>query len=146
MCTVHYDDCNVRVSSWAKLLSRLRYTIEVSTGPKFPARPAKFFFGPARNQCIIKFVLYNFFEILQQNQYNYIKLHSYFPLVHLIYCPSTTVMYNVQLYQQRQKFSDKFRTILQNFKRFYENFKKILRKFNKILKDFKKILRKFKKI
>ena len=68
------------------------YIIEVSTGPKFPARPAKLFFGPARNQCIIKFVLYNFFEILQQNQYNYIKLHSYFPLVQLLYCPSTTVM------------------------------------------------------
>ena len=75
----------------------LRYRLEVSTGPKFPARPAKFFFGPARNQCIRKFVLYNVFEILQQNQYNYIKLHSYFPLVQLLYCPSTTVMYNVQL-------------------------------------------------
>ena len=66
-----------------------------------PAR--KFFFGPARNQCIIKFVLYNFFEILQKNQYNYIKLHSHFPLVQILYCPSTTVMYNVQLYQQRLK-------------------------------------------
>ena len=63
-----------------------------------PARK-NFFFGPARNQCIIKFLLYNFFEILQQNQYNYIKLHSSFPLVQLLYCPSTTVMYNVQLYQ-----------------------------------------------
>ena len=75
--------------------------IEVSTGPKFPARPAKLFFrpGPARNQCIIKFSLYNCFEILQENQYNYIKLHSYFPLVQLLYCPSTTIMYNVQLYQ-----------------------------------------------
>ena len=26
----------------------LRYRLEVSTGPKFPARPAKFIFGPAR--------------------------------------------------------------------------------------------------
>ena len=69
-------------------------------GPQnfFSARP-----GPARNQCIIKFVLYNCFEILQQNQYNYINLHSHFPLVQILYCPSTTVMYNVQLYQQRLK-------------------------------------------
>ena len=37
------------------------YVLEVSTGPKFPARPAKVFFGPARNQCIIKILLYNFF-------------------------------------------------------------------------------------
>ena len=37
-----------------------------------PARKNFFRPGPARNQCIIKFVLYNFFEILQQNQYNYI--------------------------------------------------------------------------
>ena len=67
-----------------------QYILEVSTGPKFPARPATFFFrpGPARNQCIIKILLYNFFEILQQNQYNYIKLHSYFPLVQLLYCPT----------------------------------------------------------
>ena len=62
-----------------------------------PAR--KIFFGPARNQCIIKFVLYSLFKILQQNQYNYIKLHSYFPLVQILDCHSTTVMYNVQLYQ-----------------------------------------------
>ena len=57
-----------------------------------------FFFwpGPARNQCIIKFVLYKFFEILHQNQYNYIKLHSHFPLVQILYCPSTTVNCNVQ--------------------------------------------------
>ena len=74
----------------------LRYRLEVSTGPKFPARPAKKFFGPARNQCIRKFVLYNVFEILHQNRYNYIKLHSHFPLVQILYCPSTTVMYNVQ--------------------------------------------------
>ena len=71
----------------------------MSTGPKFPALPAKLFFGLARNQCIIKFVLYNCFQILHQNQYNYIKLHSHFPLVQILYCPSTTVMYNVQLYQ-----------------------------------------------
>ena len=46
-----------------KFYQFLFYILEVSTGPKFPARPAKFFFrpGPARNQCIIKFVLYNFF-------------------------------------------------------------------------------------
>ena len=70
------------------------YRLEVSTEPKFPARPAKFVFrpGPARNQCIIKFVLYNFVEILQQNQYNYIKLHSHFPLVQILYCPDTTVV------------------------------------------------------
>ena len=72
-----------------------------------PAR--KFFFfgsarpGPARNQCIIKFVLYNCFEILQKNQFNYIKLPSHFPLFQILYCPSTTVMYNVQLHQQRLK-------------------------------------------
>ena len=71
----------------------------MSTGPKFPARLAKLFFGPARNQCIIKFVLYNSFQILHINQYNYIKLHSHFPLVQILYCPSTIVMYNVQLYQ-----------------------------------------------
>ena len=86
-----------------ELLGTLQYLkVEVSTGPKFPARPGpqNFIFrpGPARNQYI-KFVLYNFFEILQQNQYNYIKLHSHFPLVQILYCPSATVMYNVQLYQ-----------------------------------------------
>ena len=76
--------------------------LEVSTGPKFPARPAKFFFGPARpgpQSMYYKIYTIQFFEILQQNKYNYIKLHSYFPLVQLLYCPSTTVMYNVQLYQ-----------------------------------------------
>ena len=87
------------------------------------------FFGPARpgpqSMYYKKILLYNFFEILQQNQYNYIKLHSHFPLVQLLYCLSTTVMYNVQLYRLRQKFGVKFRTILQNFT-------KILRKFNKI--------------
>ena len=57
--------------------------------------------GPARPAINVleKFLLYNCFEILQQNQYNYKKLHSYFPLVQLLCCPSTTVMYNVQLYQ-----------------------------------------------
>ena len=77
--------------------------LEMSTGPKFPARLAKFFSGPARNRCIIKFVRTIFFEILHLNQYNYIKLHSHFPIVQILYCPSTTVMYNVQLYQQRLK-------------------------------------------
>ena len=39
------------------------YVLEVSTGPKFPARPAKCFFlpGPARNQCIIKIFTVQFF-------------------------------------------------------------------------------------
>ena len=60
-----------------------------------PARKIFFSARPAINvlenlYCTI------FFEILRQNQYNYIKLHSYFPLVQLLYCPSTTVMYNVQ--------------------------------------------------
>ena len=107
ICVAHYYTLQSTLYSKSVMYTvqsyvvTVQYVLEVSTGPKFPARPAKLFFrpGPARNQCIIKFVLYNFFEILQQNQYNYIQLHSYFPLVQLLYCPSTTVMYNVQLYQ-----------------------------------------------
>ena len=74
-----------------------------------------------------------FFEILQQNQYNYIKLHTYFPLVQLLYCPSTTVMYSCTN-------SDK--NLAQNLGQFYKilkDFTEILRKFNKIFKDFKDI-------
>ena len=140
----------------------------MSTGPKFPARPAKFFSGPARNQCIIKFVQYNFFEILHQNQYNYIKLHSYFPLVQILHCPSTTVMYNVQLYQSRLKnfgsrgkHRTKFHTwtqvlycngiakisvrgtfsknvLIKDFWKFWKFYKKITLKFKKFSKIFQK--------
>ena len=75
-------------------------------GRNFRPGPQKFFFGPARpgparNQCIIKCLLYNIFEILQQNQYNYIKLHSHFRSFKYSY--NCNVLYNLQLYQQRLK-------------------------------------------
>ena len=56
------------------------YKLEMSTGPKFPAQPAKFFsaqLGP-ESMYYINQVYYNSFEILHQNRYNYIKLHSHF--------------------------------------------------------------------
>ena len=46
-------------SSSIKILEKsIRYIVEMSTGPKFPARPANVLVrpGPARNQCITKFV------------------------------------------------------------------------------------------
>ena len=44
------------------------------------ARLAKFLIRPGPALPAIN-LLYNFFEILQQNQYNYIKLQSHFQLV-----------------------------------------------------------------
>ena len=63
----------------------------MSTGPKFPAQTAKFFFRPGPESMYYTICTVQFFEILHQNQYNYIKL-----LVQILYCPSTTVMYIVQ--------------------------------------------------
>ena len=71
-----------------------------------PARKILFWPGGARpgpQSMYYKICTVNFFEILQQNQYNYINLHSHFPLVQKLYCSSTTVMYNVHFYQQRLK-------------------------------------------
>ena len=72
--------------------------LEVSTGPKLPARHAKFYFDPLRSAINVLYNLYCIicFELLQENQYNYIKLHYHFPLVQILYCPSTTVMYKVE--------------------------------------------------
>ena len=63
------------------------FTIGVNRAEIFgPAWPEKFLFrpGPARpspQSMYYKIVTVHCFEILQQNKYNYIQLHSYFPLV-----------------------------------------------------------------
>ena len=62
-----------------------------------PARKIVFSARPGPQSMYFKKIFYCtiLFELLQQNQYNYIKLHSYYPLVQLLYCPSATVIYNV---------------------------------------------------
>ena len=97
--TVHTRTCNNKYTLETYLSACV---VEVSTGPKFPTRPGPQNFFSARpgpQSMYYKICTCNLFEILHQNQYNYIKLHSHFPLVQILYCSSTTVMYNVQLYQ-----------------------------------------------